>query len=176
MSLKVEFAKTPKEFKQRLQLNKLYNYAAHNWGHHAREALISCQGVLEFLQKQGQVEASSQALMAIEQWLGPMEYSQEIPKEMTGLHLAAYFGVHNAIIALLGSNGPDSKDSYSRTPLSWAAERGHEAVVKLLLAIEKVDVDLKDSRGRTPLSWAARGGHKAVVTLLLDRGAELETT
>jgi len=29
-------------------------------------------------------------------------------------------------------------------PLSWAAERGHEAVVKLLLKTGKVDVNLKD--------------------------------
>jgi ankyrin repeat protein len=28
---------------------------------------------------------------------------------------------------------PDSKDRYGRTPLSWAAEREHEAVMKLLV-------------------------------------------
>ncbi|KAF2230381.1 purine and uridine phosphorylase [Viridothelium virens] len=43
----------------------------------------------------------------------------------------------------------------SQTPLFWAASGGHEAVVKLLVASEKVDVDLKDNNkdnnGRTPL-------------------------
>jgi ankyrin repeat protein len=35
---------------------------------------------------------------------------------------------------LLGSNGvdPDSKDFFGQTPPLWAAENGHEAVVKLL--------------------------------------------
>jgi ankyrin repeat protein len=51
-------------------------------------------------------------------------------------------------------------------PLSWAAQRGHEAVVKLLLATGEVDVESKDNDGRTPLSWAAQRGHEAVVKLL----------
>jgi ankyrin repeat protein len=65
----------------------------------------------------------------------------------------------------------DSKDNtYSKTPLSWAAENGHEAVVKLLLA-SKADVDSKDNTySKTPLSWAAQGGHEAVVKLLSSSG------
>jgi ankyrin repeat protein len=57
---------------------------------------------------------------------------------------------------------------YGQTPLSWAAEQGHEAVVKLLLKTGKVDVDAKDNDSRTPLSWTAEQGHKAVVKLLLE--------
>jgi hypothetical protein len=33
---------------------------------------------------------------------------------------------------------------YGQTPLWWAAENGHEAVVKLLLETGKVEADLKD--------------------------------
>ena len=174
-----------KEFEQRLQSNKLYDYASHNWGHHAREASKSCQGVIqgiiiEFLQKQAQVEASSQALIAVKRWPKDVGYSQKIPKQMTGLHLAAYFGVNNAVQLLIGSNCLDSKDSYGRTPLLWAAIRGHDTVVQLLLATGQVDIDSKDKgvatpwEGRTPLLYASRSGHKAIVQLLLEKGADIE--
>ena len=163
------------EFEQRLQLNKLYDYAAHNWGHYARQASTLCRGVIEFLQKQAQVEASSQALMAVKRWSGYRKYSQNIPKQMTSLHLAAYFGVNEAVQFLIGSDSPDPEDSYGRTPLSWAAMNGHEVVVKLLLD-KGAELETKDTEyRRTPLSYAARSGHEAVVKLLLDKGAELET-
>ena len=46
---------------------------------------------------------------------------------------------------LLLEKGADleSKDDYGQTPLSWAAENGHEAVVKLLLE-KGADLESKD--------------------------------
>ncbi|KAL8366631.1 hypothetical protein RB595_010476 [Gaeumannomyces hyphopodioides] len=56
------------------------------------------------------------------------------------------------------------------TLTSWAAEKGHQAVIQLLLDTGKAEVDSKDKYRRTPLSWAARNGHEAVAKLLLDTG------
>jgi ankyrin repeat protein len=57
----------------------------------------------------------------------------------------------------------DSKDWYGWTLLSWAAEKGHEAVAQALLARDGVDLDPKDAFGQTPLSRVTAHGHEAVV-------------
>ena len=170
------FCLTDNEFKKRLQSNKLYDYAAHNWGHHARKALTLCIEVINFLNYKVKVEGSSQALIAIKHYSSYLGYSQKFPRQMTGLHLAAYFGVEEAVKAVLQERvEADAKNTYGRTPLSYAAENGHEAVVKLLFE-KGADLESKDNEfGRTPLSWAARNGHEAVVKLLLEKGADLES-
>ncbi|KAM6529647.1 hypothetical protein FALCPG4_007776 [Fusarium falciforme] len=128
-------------------------------------------------------------------------YSYGYPPEGTRLvHVMSRYGVAGALGAILkradqvGIN-INAKDSWGRTPLSWAAGGGHEVVVQLLLktgkfdvarwwpkavvwllllATGKADVDTKDRDGWTPLSYAAENGHEAVVGLLLDRGAHTE--
>jgi ankyrin repeat protein len=167
------FCRTEKEFEARLRLNPLYDYAARNWGHHARAASTE-MAILAFLESEAKVSSSSQALIASGSRYG---YSQKVPKQMTGIHLAAYFGLGEAMVALLkNGHDPNSKDSGGRTPLSWAAANGHEAVVKLLLAKDGVDPDSKDGYGRTPLSWAEENQHEAIMRLLQEAKDRSEKT
>lgn len=63
----------------------------------------------------------------------------------------------------------NGRDLTGMNPLLWAAKKGHDAVVQLLLAKYKVDINCEDRRGRTPLSWAVENGHVAVVKLLLTK-------
>ena len=63
-------------------------------------------------------------------------------------------------------NVKDRYARYARTPLSYAAESGHEAVVKLSLERNDIEVNSRDIRGLTPLFRAIHRRHEAVVNLL----------
>jgi ankyrin repeat protein len=166
---------TDDKFEERLRMNPLYDYTAKNWGYHAQSATWPIPCVMEFLGKRPQVDASSQALLVSNQRLSiASNYSQSYPKDRTATHLAAYFGVNEAVTELLeAKNDADSKDQVDRTPLSIAAEQGHEAIVKLLLA-QGADPDSKNTHGWTPLIFAIGEGHKAIIKLLLAQGANAD--
>ncbi|KMP02779.1 NACHT and Ankyrin domain containing protein [Coccidioides immitis RMSCC 2394] len=70
--------------------------------------------------------------------------------------------------------GPEHmKDSYGRTPLFWAASRGHGEVARLLLD-NGANVNSKDKNKLTPLHVATTSEHTKLMTLFLDRGAHIE--
>lgn len=161
---------TDEQFEARLRMHRLFDYAAQYWGYHAGavetpNSMLLEGSILKMLTSEAAISGSCQAMFAHRSYGG---YSQLFPKNVTGIHLAAYFGLSD-IISTLISRGyePDVKDSVSLTPLSWAARSGQEAVVNLLLATAGVDPDSKDRKLRTPLSWAAQNDHGAIVKLLI---------
>ena len=61
---------------------------------------------------------------------------------------------------------PNCPDGDGYGPLGCAASKGHEGVVKLLLAQENIDPNRPDIYGQTPLVLATLKGHGRVVNLL----------
>ncbi|OTA02427.1 hypothetical protein A9Z42_0027950 [Trichoderma parareesei] len=97
------------------------------------------------------------------------------PRKTTLVQVAARYGLPRVLSAILQNTRRIRKDvnlqdEDSRGPLSWAAESGHESIVKMLLDTGMVEIDLSDCFGQTPLAFAAESGHEAIVKLLLDTG------
>ena len=63
-------------------------------------------------------------------------------------------------------------DSTGKTALSWAARRGDDAALDLLLKAG-ADVSITDNLESSPLSLAARSGSVACITLLLAANADI---
>ncbi|RYP69685.1 hypothetical protein DL771_005964 [Monosporascus sp. 5C6A] len=66
----------------------------------------------------------------------------------------------------------DLVDRSGRTPLSYAAWRGHVKVVELLLRTGEVNVNRRDDIKATPLYYAICGDHQAVADLLEGAGVD----
>jgi ankyrin repeat protein len=86
-------------------------------------------------------------------------------RELARIALQAYYSHGHVDV--------DCRDEDGRTPLSFASEKGHLVIVKLLLSQDNVDIDSADTVGRTPLSWATTNGDEAVTRELVRRGADV---
>ncbi|KAH6970692.1 hypothetical protein BKA56DRAFT_559122 [Ilyonectria sp. MPI-CAGE-AT-0026] len=165
---------TDDELKRRYQEYPLFDYAAMYWAYHAEKLLDSPLEVVDFLECKTKVRASGQVIM---------DHNSEfrwhkLSSQITGLHLAAYFGVEKAIVQLLlAKDGVDinATNDEGWTPLLYAVSNRNEEIVQLLLANDGVDINAKDGDGWSPLLWAARHGDVVVARLLLSKdGIDVE--
>ncbi|KAN0076279.1 hypothetical protein V8E54_006421 [Elaphomyces granulatus] len=181
---------TKSDLESRLQQNVFFEYAGQNWAYHIQDTLLSVGDLaLKLLMDDGKASASSQVL-----------FSRYYLQQFCGMHLVAYFGLNDIMVRLLEEKDPDTKDSFGRTPLSYATERGNARVVELLLDYNAdlnskcedgwhqkgnkgvvelllkngVQPDFEDESRHTPLSLAIEGGYAAVVELLLVQGVKVD--
>ena len=144
------------------------NYASLYWGTYVKQ---NCNDGLKNLvrmmvqHESGRPPCAIQALYNLEDH---QEYSwgKKIAWKFSGIHTIAYFGLSEHMANFYEV---DLKDDYDRTPLFWAAGKGHEGVVGLLIERDGVNINAKDNLKRTPLMWAAKYGREAVVRLLVER-------
>lgn len=91
------------------------------------------------------------------------------------LHLVAFYGLENVLEdVLVQTSDVNATTSLGRTPLHFAAGRGHlQIVYRLLKAGAKVEG--KQSRvlyAPTPLHYAVQSGHTPVIRALIEAGAD----
>ena len=147
------------------------NYAAFYWGTYVKQQCSDGVTRLVRMLLEHESERPPCALQALFlQITESYDYQGKIStSKFSGAHTAAYFGLSEIVANFCEV---EIKDEINRTPLSWAAEYGHEAVVRLLLERDGVDINSRDNlyeHNKTPLIWAAENGHEAVVRLLLER-------
>ncbi|KAI2617638.1 hypothetical protein GGS26DRAFT_403231 [Hypomontagnella submonticulosa] len=143
----------------RLKPYPFYNYAATNWGYHA-QALSTYGEYMPFLEEQDCVATAGRVLLYDE-----IRYLH--PDTMGSLHLVAYFGLDKGAAHLVKEcNANVLADGYM-TPLSWAADQGHEAVVKVLLDAKEINLSEME-RTYGPLCVAIHRKHEAIIKRLLS--------
>jgi len=192
---------------KRLPANKLPNlrnmpfleYSSLYWGSHAKEELSdSAKSLALQLLSRYNNHISSTLLFNHTERHNSSSFTH---CQLTGLHCASYFGIVEVVAALIEVEGCniDQRDCMGYTPLMWAAWRGNEEVVGLLLMRGDVSTDRSardgwvvpwqtpywDERlvgdpldprganlydgGRTALSLASSSGREGMVRLLLTR-------
>ena len=148
------------------------NYAAVYWGTYAKQQHSDSLTHLIKMLVEHESERPPCAIQALYLEIILKRYRPKtIARKFSGIHAIAYFGLGGNVVNFCEVNfcEVDLKDDSGRTPLSWAAETGHEAVVRLLLERDDVEINAKDRWENTALIFAAYRGHEAVVRLLVER-------
>lgn len=140
------------------------SYAADHWGDHM------AQGVKEghaqwlawnLLSSGTKVENARRAMT---------EASFKPEAQLSGLHLAAYFGLETVVKRAISKGKSfsfNAETNFGETALHWAAKLDQVGFIKLLLE-QRVDLNKKDNDGRTALLHAVMCRCESSVRVLLS--------
>ncbi|KAF2628821.1 ankyrin repeat domain-containing protein [Macroventuria anomochaeta] len=164
-----------KDFEARLQEHQFLDYAAKNWGVHARatEAEIA-DLACEFLHS-GSFSCAAQILRVSRyRYEG---YSRHYPTT-TPLHELARLGLAGIAERILSTatepvtQALNAEDSWNDTPLTIAARHGHCELANMLLD-NGAEVSAHGGHYGNALQAASAGGHEQVFKMLLDKDADV---
>jgi len=147
-------------------------YASCYWGAHARKG-ISEKAIplaLKLLDRFDRHISCKLLLLKEAPWKPPFDIEGS-PIGFTGLHGGALLGVLEPMVYLFNFKKWDlnATDLHGCTGLTWAARKGHDGDVKVLLEQVGLHSDIADNEGQTPLSWASEHGHCEIVKMLLEQ-------
>ncbi|KAF7524869.1 hypothetical protein PCG10_005452 [Penicillium crustosum] len=161
-------------FEERLDSYPFYPYVVWHWAHHVKLTGTLHPGVMEFLKDQPKVDASEQVIHVRKHSI-PKDWSQKFPRDTTGLHLAAYHGIQEAVSYFLRHQHPvDLSHNGGWTALQFAISSGHPNIIQLLLSHGADPNGVSQNKFTTPLTLAAQCGQEATVRLLLERGVDVD--
>jgi ankyrin repeat protein len=173
-----EFANGPcssdMEMDKRTQKNPFLDFAARYWGDHARgEPELALRDIIvNFLEWEANISSSIQAMSI--GWYRLTRYSEDFSRNVSGLSVAAHFGMTETVKLLLSNAiGIEAEDSEGRTALHWATERGHELVTQILLD-NGAEIEARDHSGWTALQMASRNSHLGIIRLFLQWNVDID--
>ena len=143
----------------------LLKYSATYWTQHATGMSLESMKstAVKFLLSPSRLNVASELLS----WMH-MGTRINTPSRVIALQFAAGFGSKELVEVLLNTGlAADAKGDRGLTPLQCATERGDEAICRLLLNRNDVDVNSISEESTSPLRLAASFGHDRIVKLLL---------
>ncbi|KAE8310516.1 ankyrin repeat-containing domain protein [Aspergillus transmontanensis] len=161
--------------KEQLAGAPLVVYAAEQWGSHVRQELDwKTEKDANPIKEQAHELLESEKLQCAIKVMSRSQYSLQRRKDVTKLHIVAYFGIDQLLERLLrGKLAINAKDNHGTTALHWAVRNEHKAMVKSLVNNKSTDINAKDNYGRTALHWAAQSANKDIMSLLLQKRRRL---
>jgi ankyrin repeat protein len=154
--------KGSEELEDRLEQYPFAKYAAHFWGEHLRDSLLSDTGhlytqkldlAMKLLQDEQRLASCTQIAWYKNRFA---DEGLDVRKGLSGLHMCAWHGLSSLIENLVSTTvaGVDVRDkTYGQTPLMYACRRGHADTARKLLECG-ADINLISARGRFPIHEA----------------------